>query len=109
VLRKILIVIIAILFTCSALELELGEAKQTFFDAYDIYIPSKPIKVRKYQTSNSKAKSFKPIKKNESGNWFLNFGISFRTIIGPSDIAYYSLLSTHQHFAILLKKSELRI
>jgi hypothetical protein len=107
--KKLLIIFITTLFACSALEIEIGETKQTFFDEYDTYIPSNPTTVTKNQASVSKHKCLKTLKKPELKNWFLGINAFNKTEHQFSRLTYHAIQSSNPSLNILLQKRVLRI
>ena len=106
--KKFLLVLITVVFTCSAMELEIGDAKQIFFDAYDTYFPSRPTTIKKSQTNKSKEKRVE-LRKYKINNCFLSFTSSSNINLNSSVRVLINVLSPQLPLTILLKKSELRI
>lgn len=105
--KKVLIFFITIFFVCSALEIEIGEAKQTFFDTYDTYIPSRPIVAEKDQAPDSKARNLKRLKNFKAS--YVCFSFLSEVHSNYSDLLFKNIQSSHPPFPFATRKSVLRI
>ena len=105
--KKILVLFITISFACSALEIEIGEAKQTFFDEYDTYIPSRPIMAEKDQVSDSKVKNLKLLKRFKA--CYVCYSFFHKAHSKYSDLLFKDNQRLPPPFLFATRKSVLRI
>jgi len=108
-LQKFLLLLITSLYTYSALEIEIGEAKQTFCDEYDSYIPSKPTSLKKTQVSDYKGKNTKTVKRLKIENKLFYLNPVNKNYFESSELVYSTEQSPKPSRTILLQKTELRI